>query len=133
MLFVDDDERKIGHRRENRRARADHHARFSALDAMPLLGAFAVGQSRVEDSDFVSEDLMQVGGNNGSEADLRYKQNRRSASFEHGTHTGQIDCGLPRAGNAVEQRAGESAGVDVFTQARECGLLCRIEVEAERR
>ena len=46
LLFIHDDQGKISDRGEHRRARTDHHAGFSALDAMPLLGAFFVGERR---------------------------------------------------------------------------------------
>ena len=94
VLFVDDDERKIGDRGEDRRARADDHARFAALDAMPLLGAFAVGERGVQDGNFIAEDLMQVGSHRRSQADLRNEQDGGASGFEHGTHGCQIHRGL---------------------------------------
>ncbi len=86
VFFVDDDQREIGDRGEDRGARADDHARVAALDAMPLLGALLVGERRVQDGNFVAEDLMQIGGDGGREADFRDKQNGRASGFEHATH-----------------------------------------------
>ena len=62
VLLIDDDESQINDGSEYRRARAYHHARVAAFDLMPLLIMFAIGESRVQDGHFVTEDLMQVGG-----------------------------------------------------------------------
>ena len=42
---------------------------------MPLLRAFAVGESRVQDRHFAAENVMQVGGYGRSKADLRNQEN----------------------------------------------------------
>ena len=114
VLLVDDDQREIGNRREDRRARADDHARFAALDAMPLLGAFFVGKRRVQDGDFVAEDLVQIGGDGGREADFRNQQNGGASGFEHRAHAGEIDGSLAGAGDAVQKDAGKLSCVDGF-------------------
>jgi hypothetical protein len=61
VFLVDDDEGEVGDGSEDSGARADDHARFASLDAVPLLGPLAVREPGVEDRDFVAEDLMQVG------------------------------------------------------------------------
>ncbi len=109
VLFVDDDQREIGDRGEDRRPRADDHARFAALDAVPLLGALAIGERGVQDGNFVAENLVQVGGDGGSQADFRDEQDGGASGFEHAAHGGQIDRGLARSGDAVQQHAGELA------------------------
>src|SRR5581483_5629210 len=58
LLLVDDDEREVTDGRENGGARADHDAGFPLANAVPLLGALSVGESGMEDSNLVSEDLM---------------------------------------------------------------------------
>ena len=123
VLFVDDDQREIGDRRKDGRARADDHARVAALDAVPLLGALAVGERGVQDGNFVAEDLMQIGGHGGRQADFRDEQNGGAPGFEHAAHGGQIDGGLARSGDAVQQHAGELARGDAFRILRERGLL----------
>ena len=94
VLFIDDDQREVGDRSENGGARADDHASFSALDAMPLLGAFAVGKRGMQDGDFVAEDLMQIGGDGGSKADFGDEQDCGASGFEHRAHGRQINGGL---------------------------------------
>src|SRR5581483_942985 len=83
MLFVDDDEGKIGDWREDSGASADDHASFSTLDAVPLLGAFFVGESGVQDRDFITEDLVEVGGDGGCESDFGDKEDGGASGFEN--------------------------------------------------
>ncbi len=99
---------------------------------MPLLGAFLVGQRRVQDGDFVSEHLMQVGSDGRSQADLRDQQNGRASGLEHRSHGRQIDRGLARSGDAVQQHAGELARVHALLNAFERRLLRRIELEIKQ-
>ena len=82
MLFINDEQSEIGNRGKDGRARTDDHARFSALDSVPLLGALAVGERRMKNSDFVAEDLMQIGCDCGCEADFGDEENCRASSFE---------------------------------------------------
>ena len=39
---------------------------------MPLLSPLLVGECGMQDRDFVTENLVQIGGHGGSETDLRY-------------------------------------------------------------
>ncbi len=95
MLFVDDDQREIGDWSKNGGSGADHDASVSALDAMPLLGAFAIGKRRMQDRDFVAENLMEIGGDGGSKADLGNEKYGGAPGFEHGAHGSEIDGRLP--------------------------------------
>ncbi len=132
VFLVDDDQREIGDRREDCGPRADDHARVSALDAVPLLGALAVGECGVQDGDFIAEDLMQVGGDGGSEADFGDEEDGGASGFEDSAHGGQIDRGLAGAGDAVQQHAGEFAGGDALPHLGERGLLRGVQVEVEQ-
>ena len=123
VLFVDDDQREIGDRREDSRTRAHDHARFAALDAMPLLRALFVGERGMQDRNFVAEDLMQIGGNGGREADFRNQKNGGAARFKHRAHAGEINRRLARARYAVQKHAGKLSRVDGFAQPIERGLL----------
>ena len=125
VLFVDDDEREIGDRREDRRARADDHARVAALDAVPLLGAFAIGERGVQDGNFVAEDLVQVGGDGGSQTDFGDKEDGGASGFENAAHGGEIDRGLAGAGDAVQQHSGEFAGGDALRASEQARTAAR--------
>jgi len=77
---------------------------------MPLLGAFAVRERGVQNGDFITENLMQVGGNRRSQTDFRNEEDGGASRFEHGAHAGQIDGCLTRPGDTVQQHAGKLAG-----------------------
>ena len=87
-------QREIGDRGKDRRPRADDHARFAALDAVPLLGTFPVGKGGVQDGNFIAEDLMQVGGDGGRQTDFRDEQDGRAPGFEHTAHGCQVHRSL---------------------------------------
>ncbi len=123
MFFVDDDQREIGNRREDRGTSADDHARVAALDAMPLLGALFVGERGVQDGNFVAEDLVQIGGDRRREADFRDEENGGASGFEHCAHAGEVDGGFARAGDAVQKDAGKLARVNGFAQSIQRSLL----------
>ena len=51
MLLVDDDQPEVAQRREDRRARADAHARLAAAQPLPLVVALAQPELRVQHRD----------------------------------------------------------------------------------
>ena len=133
VLFVDDDQCEIGDRGKDCGARADDHAGVSTFDAVPLLGAFAVGERGVEDGNFIAEDLMQVGGDGRGQTDFGDEQDRGTSGFEHAAHGCEIHRCLARSGDAVQQHAGEFVGRDAFPHACERGLLRGVQIEIEKR
>jgi hypothetical protein len=94
VFFVDDDQREIGNRGEDRGTRAHDHASLAALDAMPLLRALFIRKCGVQDGNFIAEDLVQIGGDRGREADFRNEQDGGASSLEHGAHARQVDGSL---------------------------------------
>ncbi len=107
MLFVDDDEREIGDRREDGGARADDDASFTATNAMPLLGTFVVGEGGVQDGDLVAEGVVQLRRSGGSESDLGDEHDRGPSGFKDSAHGGEIDGCLAGTGDAVQQADGK--------------------------
>ena len=59
----------------------------------------------MQDRYFVAENLVQVGGNGGSQANLGDEQNGGAACIQHGAHYGEINRRFSRAGDAVQQHA----------------------------
>ena len=94
MLFIHHDEREIGNGSKDRRTRSYHNVRLAAADALPLLGALVVAEGGVENSDFVAENLMQIGGHGGCETDFGHQQNGRASLRQHRLHGRQVDRGL---------------------------------------
>ena len=53
--------------------------------------------------------------------------------LQHRAHAGEIDGGLARAGNAVDEHAGELVRVYARADSGEGRFLRRVEIEFERR
>ncbi len=113
VLLVDDDQPEPLDRREHRRARADAHARLAAAQAQPLVEALAVAERRVQDRDGVAEALDEPRHDLRRQRDLGHEHDRALAALQRRTHGAQVDLGLARAGDAVQQQplvGGEDAG-----------------------
>src|SRR6266849_7016592 len=132
MFFVDDDQREISNRRKDRGASAHNHARVTTLDAMPLLRALPVGECRVQDGYFVAKDLMQIGGDRWGEADFRDEKDGGASGLKHSAHAREIDSGLPRAGDAMQEHSRKLPDIDRMAQTGESVFLSRVEIEFER-
>ncbi len=103
VLFIHDNQRQITDGSEHRRARAHNNAGIAGADSPPLLSALIGRERRMQDGNFVSEKIMQVGGCCGGQADLRDKQNCGAALSQDRLHGGKIDSRLPRTGDSVQQ------------------------------
>ena len=109
VRFVDDDEAEVGVGQEQRRAGADHHLRFAAGDPPPgapaLRGAEVAVPRRRLAAEAGGEALEERLGERDfgqKDEDLRPFANRFCDGFE-------IDFGLARAGDAIEQHRIEAA------------------------
>ena len=103
MLLVDDDQPEVVDRREHRRARTDADPRLALAQAPPL-GVALAGVSRECSTATVSpkrstkraDDLRR-------ERDLGHQHDRAAALLERRRGGPQVDLGLARAGDAVQQ------------------------------
>lgn len=105
MLLVDDDQAEVADRGEDGRAGADADRRLAAAQAPPLVVALAGREGRVEDGEAVAEPGPEAGNGLGSEADLGDEDDRALAPLQGRLDGGQVDLGLARAGDAVQQQA----------------------------
>ena len=104
VLFVDHDQAEIAHRREHAGTRAHHHARLARADAAPLLGALGIGESAVQNRHAIAEAREELARHRRRERDLRHQQQRAAARRQRGFDGAQINLGLARAGDAVQQK-----------------------------
>ena len=125
VLLVHHDQPEIAHRREDAGARAHHHARRAGADAAPLLGALGVAEGAVQNGHAVAEAREKLAGHGGRERDLGHQQQRAAARGERGVDGVQIDLGLARAGDAVQQERAEFPGLDGRADRVEGRLLLR--------
>ena len=103
MLLVDDDQADLLQRREHRRARADAHPGLPRAQPLPFVVALPPRERRVEHRDDVSEAFLEPRGRLRGEADLGYEHDRRASGAERLLDRAQVNLGLARTGDAVEQ------------------------------
>src|SRR2546430_2807314 len=112
MLLVDADQAEPGHRREDRRARADDDRRLAGRDPFPLVAPLRVRQGRVEERDAVAEAGAEPPQRLRRERDLRHEHDRPEPALErHGARL-EVDLCLAAAGRAVEEDVAALAAVE---------------------
>ena len=94
VLFVDEDEAKIRHRRKDCRSRADNDGSLAAMDAPPLLGALLGCQRGVQEGDTSAKCGIEQSGHLRGQADLGNQENGSLPAVESTLHGGEIDGGL---------------------------------------
>ena len=110
MFFVDNDQREVRHRREDRGARADDDARLSTLMRCHCSARSSSDKGGVQDGDFVTEDAMQIAAAAGvSPISGTSRIAERPASRT--AHRRKINGGLARTGHAVKQRHRKFLGI----------------------
>ena len=104
VLLIDDNQAEIGVGQEQRRARADHDGNFAIGDRAPGARAPARRQFRMP---FRRADA-EAGGESVEELrrqrDFRHQDQALPAAADRIGHRLEIDLGLARAGDAVEER-----------------------------
>ena len=126
MLLVDDDQAEFPERQEQRRARAGHdaHAAFGDLPPDPL--AHARRHVRMPLGGLGAEAVVEALEERLGQRDLRQQDQHLLAGVERRGDRLEIDLGLARAGDAVEQRDAEAA-------RRRCWRAAHLPLRAVRR
>ena len=96
---------------------------------MPVLGAFFVGKTRVQNGYFVSEDVVNIGGDSWRQSNLWDQQNCRAPRIKHGFHCRQINRGLAGSSYAMQQNPGISMRIYSSTNFFQRRPLLRVEIE----
>ena len=104
VLLVDDDQPEPLDRREDGRARADADARGARAQAAPLVVALAGGELGVQDRDGVAEAVDEAADDLRRQRDLGDEHDHAAVLRERGRGGAQVDLGLARAGDAVQQQ-----------------------------
>ena len=123
VLLIDDDEAKIGVGQEQRRARADHHLRLAGRDRRPGARALSWRQLGMPfggpNAEPRGEAIEELRG----QRDLRHQDHHLLAAPDRLGHRLEIDLGLARPGDAVDQGHGEAARADAGAQRIGRGAL----------
>ena len=109
MLLVDHDETEIAPRQEQGRARAHHHLGRPRCDAEPHPLALALPNPRMPFRRLRLEPALDPFEKALGEGDFRQQQQHLPALRQRRRHCLEIDLGLARAGDAVDQRDREAA------------------------
>src|SRR5207237_1748272 len=123
VLLVDDDEADALERRKDGRARADDDVDVAAADALPLIVALAVAEAAVLNGDAVAERRAEERGRRRRERDLRDQHQDAASGIADGSRETNVDLGLAAAGDAVQQRDAELAGLGQLAKPIERRLL----------
>ena len=109
VLLVDHHEAEVGDRREDRRARADADLRLARAQPVPLVAALARRELGVQDRDGVPEAVDEARDDLRRQRDLGHEHDRTASLGERRRGGLQVDLGLARARDAVQQQAGRIA------------------------
>ena len=110
MLLVDDDEPEVAERQEQRRAGADDQPRVAGGNRGPGAAAGGLGDARVPLGRAGAEACLDPVEELGREGDLGQEHQRLAAAAQRLGHRLEVDLGLARAGDALEQRRRVGAG-----------------------
>ena len=117
VLLVDDDEAEIGKRQKQRGSGTDHDARLAGGDRTPHPPALGARECGMPLRRGASEALLETAQELTGERDLG-QHDERLPTFLEGAGDGlEIDLGLARAGDTVDERDGEVAGIYGGTQS----------------
>ena len=104
VLLIDDNQAKIGVGQEQRRAGADHDRNLAVGDGPPGARAPARRELRMPfrrpHAEAGGEAVEELGG----QRDLRHQDQALPAASDHIRHRLEIDLGLARAGDTVDER-----------------------------
>ena len=104
MLLVEHDQPEPLDRREDGRARPDADARGAAAQPAPLVVTLARGELGVQHRDRVAEAVREAADDLRRQADLRHEHDHAEPALERRRRGAQVDLGLARAGDAVQQQ-----------------------------
>jgi hypothetical protein len=110
VLLVDHDQAEVADGGEDGGAGADADARLAAAQPPPLVVALAGRERRVEDGEAVAEPGPEARHRLRGEPDLGDEDDRAASPLQRRLDRGQVDLGLARAGDAVQQQPALGAG-----------------------
>jgi hypothetical protein len=112
VLLVDDHEAELGNGSEHGRARPDADARLAAAQAQPFVVALAVAHARVQHGHGRAEARLETPDDLRGQGDLGHEHDGPAAALQGRGRGAQVDLGLPRAGDAVQEEALGSPRLD---------------------
>ena len=108
VLLVDDHDAERAHRREHRRARAERDADLARAQPPPRRQPLARRQPAVQHRDVLAEARAEARRQLRRQRDLGHQHQRAAPGRPRRGDHAQVDLGLARAGDAVQQEAARS-------------------------
>ena len=106
VLLVDDHEAEVGHRREHGRARPDADARLArGAGAATRHGARRRPVPECSTATVVAEARLEARDDLRGQRDLRHEHDGPAAALQRRGRGAQVDLGLARAGDALQEEA----------------------------
>ena len=125
VLLIDHDQPEIGVGQEQRRARPDHHRNFAFRHRAPGAGAQTRRKLGMPFRRPHAEALGKAIKKLRRQRDLRHQDQHLAAAPHRLGHRLEIDLGLARTGDAIDQRHREAALLDRGTERVGGGALRR--------
>src|SRR5579885_2230115 len=95
----------------------------TGADTAPLVGALGIGEGAVQDGYALAETVEELPRHGRRQRDFRYHQQGAASLRKHRVDGIEVDLGLPRAGDAVEQEGVKAPFFDDCADLREGGRL----------
>ena len=133
VLLVDHDEAELGERREKRRARAQDDPRRARAEPFPLLVTLVRGEAGMENRHLVAVALAHGGGERRDQGDLGHQEDHAATLSETVVSGSEIDLGLARAGDALDEKALVGAPIERGLERPQGIGLIRAQIEGGRR
>ena len=121
MFFIDDDQTQIAEGQEQGRARADDQSRATFAHHLPRAAAFGHGHAGVPFGGPRAEARLDPVQEFGGERDLGQKDKRLPTRLQTRGDRFEIDLGLARACDALEERGAVGLGLDSGPE-----IVCRL-------
>jgi len=103
VLLVDHDQTEVFERREECRPGTDDDLCSAFANSTPLPPTITFGEGGVEDRGLRTESPLDRARSGGRETDLRYQHETTTATRQNLFEAPQIDLGLARPGDALEE------------------------------
>ena len=139
VLLIHDDQAEVRERGEDRGSGPDNHTRLALGRPRPRVVPGGLAQPRVQhDHALVRESSEKPPGGLRRERDLRHQHDRRPARREHAVEQPEVDLGLARTRDAVQEVDAERARLDLGPDAIDrrvllLGRVRRVSAVEERR
>ena len=117
VLLVDDDQARVGQRREGGDARANHDLYLVGPDAPPFVGSLTLPQGAVQQRDFDAQIVLNSLEQGHRQGDLGHQHQRSPAGRQRGLDRRRVDSRLAARGRALEQHSGRAPLADELADA----------------